>query len=41
VEVTDMTPTHELSSVSISATEVNLTAAYTLPTYNVEDESEG
>lgn len=41
VEVTDMTPTHELSSVSISATEVNLTAAYMLPTYNVEDESEG
>jgi len=41
VEVTDMTPTHELSSVSISATEVALTPAYTLPTYNVEDESEG
>ena len=41
VEVTDMTPTHELSSVSISATEVNLTPAYMLPTYNVEDETEG
>ena len=41
VEVTDMTPTHELSSVSISATEVALTPAYQLPTYNVEDESEG
>jgi hypothetical protein len=41
VEVTDMTPTHELSSVSISATEVALTPAYQLPTYNVDDESEG
>lgn len=41
VEVTDMTPTHELSSVSISATEVVLTPAYTLPTYNVEDDTEG
>ena len=41
VQVTDMTPTHELSSVSISATEVHLTPAYQLPTYNVEDETEG
>ena len=38
VQVTDMTPTHELSAVSISATEVMLTAAYQLPTYNVVEE---
>ena len=37
VQVSDMTPTYELSAVSISATEVTLTPAYQLPTFNVEE----
>lgn len=41
VQVSDMTPTHELSAVSIDATEVTLTAAFQLPTFYVTDETGG
>ena len=40
VQVTDLTPTYELSAVSISATEVALTPAYTLPPFEVDDETD-
>ena len=41
VQVSDLTPTYDLSAVSISATEVTLTAEYMLPPYNVTDETGG
>lgn len=41
VQVDSVTPTHELAAVSISATEIRLTADYMLPPFNVVDEDEG
>ena len=40
VTVDSIAPTHELAAVSITAAEVNLTADYMLPPYDVEDETE-
>ena len=40
VTVDTIAPTHQIAAVSITASEVNLTAGYMLPPYNVTDESE-
>ena len=41
VQVSDLTPTYELSAVTINATEVALTPAYALPPLEAEEETEG